>query len=288
MALALLVAPAAAVEKGKTGQNSFLWRAESKDAVVFILGSIHMAKADIYPLPANIEESFDRAGVLALEADPAKAQEGNLLGQLFTSAHYPGGETLRGHLSMGTYNLAGAEMERLGIPMETFEKKRPWFIAMTIESFEFLRLGFDPAYGIDVHFADEARGKKQIVELESFDYQIQLFSNFSEEENELFLLYTLKDLDSLKEGIDKLMKAWRTGDSKSFESLVSRTLNESPQLAPIYDKLFYLRNREMCDKIVKFLHGKETVFVVVGAAHLVGKKGIIELLKGKGYTVEQM
>jgi len=44
----------------------------------------------------------------------------------------------------------------------------------------------------------------------------------------------------------------------------------------------------MVSKIEEFLRTKETYFVVVGAGHLVGKKGIIEMLRGKGYPVEQL
>ena len=159
---------------------------------------------------------------------------------------------------------------------------------MSIESLEFQNLGYDPANGIDVYFAGKAAGKKRIVELESFDYQINLLNGFSDREQELFLLYTIKDLATLKDGIEELMAAWQSGDSKKMEELVTRTLTESPELRPVYDKLFYRRNMEMTARIEQLLKGKETVFVVVGAAHLVSEKGIIELLRGKGYSVLQM
>lgn len=84
------------------------------------------------------------------------------------------------------------------------------------------------------------------------------------------------------------MRAWRTGDVKAMESLVTQTLNEYPEIRPIYDMLFYRRNRDMTARIEQFLQSRDTVFVVVGAAHLVGKEGIIELLKKKGYKTEQM
>ena len=44
----------------------------------------------------------------------------------------------------------------------------------------------------------------------------------------------------------------------------------------------------MASKIEDFLKMKETYFVIVGAGHLIGKKGIVEILKAKGYRVEQM
>ncbi len=281
-ALTLLVTPALA------GEKSFLWKIQSKSATVYILGSLHMAKPDIYPLPQKIEESFAKSAVLALEADPAKAQNTALLRQMLAAAAYAKGGTLKEHLSRETFELARREIERLGLSMETFSRTKPWFLAMSIETLELQRLDYDPANGIDIYFAGKAAGEKQIVELESFDYQIRLLNGFSDREQELFLLYTLKEMATLRDEIEELMAAWRGGDAKSMERLVTRTLIESPELRPIYAKLFYKRNREMTARIEQLLKGKQTVFVAVGAAHLVGKEGIIEQLKGKGFTEEQM
>lgn len=286
--LTLLVTTALAGEKTAVGQKSFLWKVKSLSATVYILGSVHVAKADIYPLAPVIEKSFAGSSVLALEADPAKAKDDDLLQTMMASASYPQGESLKGHLSAKTYSLAEKEVEKIGLPMESFERTRPWFLAMTIESLEFMRLGFDPANGIDVHFAAEAAGKKRIVELESFDYQIRMLNGFSDRDQELFLLFTLEDLTNLRESTDEMMRAWRSGDAKSMEVLLTRPINETPQLRPIMDKIYYRRNVEMSDKIGQFLRNRDTVFVVVGAAHLVGKEGIIEILRGKGYTVEQL
>ena len=286
--LTLLVTTALAGEKTAVGQKSFLWKVKSQSATVYILGSVHVAKADIYPLAPVIEKSFAGSSVLALEADPAKAKDDDLLQTMMASASYPQGESLKGHLSAKTYSLAEKEVEKIGLPMESFERTRPWFLAMTIESLEFMRLGFDPANGIDVHFAAEAAGKKRIVELESFAYQIRMLNGFSDRDQELFLLFTLEDLTNLRESTDEMMRAWRSGDAKSMEVLLTRPINETPQLRPIMDKIYYRRNVEMSDKIGQFLRNRDTVFVVVGAAHLVGKEGIIEILRGKGYMVEQL
>jgi uncharacterized protein len=286
--LALGVALTLFAATALAGEKSFLWEVKSKTATVYILGSVHLARSDIYPLAPKIEASFNRADVLALEADPAEAKDERLMQQMLLSALYPEGETLRDHLSRETYALAEQELKQLGLPLEYFNRTRPWLLALTLETVELQRLGFDPEYGIDSHFAAKAAGKKRIVELESFDYQIRLMNDFPEREQELFLLYTIKDMAILKDGVEELMSAWRSGDTKSMEALVTRSLSEAPQLRPIFDKLLYKRNREMGGKIERFLQGKETVCVIVGAAHLVGKEGIIELLRGKGYSVEQM
>jgi len=57
---------------------------------------------------------------------------------------------------------------------------------------------------------------------------------------------------------------------------------------PIYDKLFYQRNLKMTDKIEGFLKKDKSHFVIIGAGHLIGKKGIIQLLKDRGHNPQQL
>jgi uncharacterized protein YbaP (TraB family) len=159
---------------------------------------------------------------------------------------------------------------------------------MTLVSLESLKLGFDPNYGIDKYFISKAEGKKKILELESLDYQIDLLSNLSDKDQELFLIYTLKDLNIMEQELDKLTQAWTTGDTKGMETILTRSVSEDKRLSSIFEKLIYERNRKMVSKIEDFLRTKEVYFVIVGAGHLVGNQGIIEILKGKGYLVEQL
>jgi uncharacterized protein YbaP (TraB family) len=202
-------------------------------------------------------------------------------------ALYMGNEGLESHLSKETYELAKARMNRFGMPIEFFHKSKPWFLALMITALEMQRLGFDPEYGIDNYFLKKAAGGKRIIELESVAYQTNLLSTLSEGEQELFLLSTLRDLDVLAREMDTLAKAWNTGDTEAFESIVSKGAQDDPRLIPLYDKLIYERNTTMASRIEGFLKTGGRYFVVVGAGHLVGKKGIVEHLKEKGYSVEQ-
>jgi len=266
-------------------QKTFMWKAQSKTAVVYMLGSVHFMKKEVYPLNNKIEAAFESSNILAVEAninDVAKID----LQKLVASAFYLGNETLETHVSKETYELLKKETAPLGIPIELISKQRPWFLAMTLESVELMKLGFNPQYGIDNYFLKKAAGKKKIVELESLDYQINLFSGFSDEEQEFFLLYTLKNLKMVKHEIDQLMQAWMTGDLKGME-LIALKADPDMRVAKLYEKLIFERNANMTLKIEDFLKTNKTYFVVVGAGHLVGKKGIIEMLKNKGYRVEQ-
>jgi uncharacterized protein YbaP (TraB family) len=241
----------------------------------------------MYPLNKKIEDAFDKSEVLVVEANI------NDIGQidiqrLLETAFYSGNETLEKHVSRETYELVKKEFGGLGIPLELVNKQKPWFLALTLTSMELVKLGFDPSYGIDIYFLSKATDKKNIKELESIDYQINLFSKFSDNDQELFLLYTLKDINVLGQEVDKLMQAWTSGDTKTMESIISKSIGDDRRMSSIYEKIIYERNRNMALRIEELLRTKQTHFVIVGAGHLIGNKGIIEILRGKGYDVEQL
>jgi len=267
-------------------QKSFLWKVQSKSATVYVLGSLHALKKEVYPLPEKIEDAFSKSDVLAVEANINELPLEDITGMI-EKAVYRGNEGVKDHLSKETYELAEARLNRFGMPIELFQKSKPWFLGLMITALEMQRLGFDPEYGIDNHFLRKAVGGKRIVELESIAYQMNLLGALSERDQESFLLYTLRDLDILSKEMDGLTKAWSTGDTGAMESIVLRGAEDDPRVTSIYEKLIYERNNIMVSKIEGFLKTGGRYFVVVGAGHLVGKKGIIELMKNKGYSVEQ-
>jgi len=268
-------------------QKTFLWKVRSKTNTVYVLGSLHLSKKEIYPLNQKIENAFDQSDILVVEANVNDIKKVDIQ-KLMESAFYPANDMLEKHLSAETYEWVKKETSGLGFPIELINKQKPWFLSMTLVSLESLKLGFDPNYGIDKYFISKAEGKKKILELESLDYQIDLLSNLSDKDQELFLIYTLKDLNIMEQELDKLTQAWISGDTKGMETILTRSVSEDKRLSSIFEKLIYERNRKMVSKIEDFLRTKEVYFVIVGAGHLVGNQGIIEILKGKGYLVEQL
>ncbi len=210
------------------------------------------------------------------------------IGSLVEKAFYGEHHTLADHLSQKTYNLVISEAGRLGLPIELVAKQKPWFLALTLSAMELMHLGFNPDSGIDVHFLSKAQGKKEIRELESVDYQINLLTGFSDKEQEMFLYATLKDINMMRDYMDVLLEAWRNGDAEGIQSMLEKSRGSDAAMTSIAEKMLYARNRNMTAKIEKFLSTEKTYFVVVGAGHLVGKDGIVDMLKTRGYRVRQL
>jgi uncharacterized protein YbaP (TraB family) len=268
-------------------KKTFLWKVKSKTSNVYILGSIHYLKKEIYPLDGKIENAFEKSDHLVVEANISETEKVDTQ-KLAESALYMDDDTFEKHVSPRTYDLVKEELERLGVSLELIGKQKPWFLALTLASFEIVKLGFDPNCGIDRYFLSKAEGKKKILELEGFDYQINLFRQLTEKEQELLLLFTLKDIKVVEQELNKLVQAWTSGDTKGVESVITRSLAEDHRLAPVYEKIIYERNRNMASKIEGYLKTKQSYLVIVGAGHVVGRRGIIEILKGKGFVAEQM
>ncbi|MDD4910288.1 MAG: TraB/GumN family protein [Candidatus Omnitrophica bacterium] len=270
-----------------TGKH-FLWKASSGSDTCYILGSVHFAKKEIYPLDREIEGAFDRAGVLAVEVDVLNIDPVEIQRITMESAVYPPGRTLKQEISADVYNATAAKLKEFGLDMEQFEIFKPWLCALTIIGLEFQKLGFNPEDGVDMHFLNKARGVKKIVELETFDFQVKLLNSFSDELQELFLSSTILELSTLESEMGRIMDAWLSGDTRSLEEIMFAELSGHPEFEPVYEKMFFERNKNMASRIEGFLNSGETHFVIVGAGHLVGERGIVKLLEQKGYGVEQL
>jgi uncharacterized protein YbaP (TraB family) len=281
--LGFLLCPSGAVaQSGKT----FMWKVEDKGPVVYILGSVHFLKRENYPLNPKIENAFETADTLIVEAN---INEMSKIDPQFIAAKaiYGENDSLKNHVSPETYEFIKQEAIRLALPMEIVDRQKPWILALTLASAEIMKLGYDPQYGIDRYFLSKAGRVKRVLELEGFAYQVNLLSGLSAEEQELLLLLTLRDLKNGGGEVDNLVTAWASGDAAGVEAILNKKLRENPKIHSFYEKFLYLRNREMVSKIEFYLKTNGIYFVVVGAAHLTGEKGIIRLLKTKGYRVQQ-
>jgi uncharacterized protein YbaP (TraB family) len=287
LSLSLLPLSACTDIDNDTQNKSFIWKISSEVNSIYLLGSIHMASPEIYPLDSSIEEAFELADNLVVEVDISQLDEMQTLQLIMDYGTYPPGDGLRNHISDELYDQL---KEQLGfyILMPDFDIFRPWVVVLTQEQLQLQELGYNPQYGIDLYFINKAlENGKDIIELETADFQFELLSSFSDE---LMILMLEENLENplTQEDLDMLFGAWEDGDAAEMELLLFEALAEEPALAPYYEKMVYERNINMAEIIEGFLTDDETYFVVVGAGHLVGENGLIDILDGRGYVTEQL
>ncbi len=273
---------------GSKNGETFLWQIQSNTNTSYILGSIHFLKKDMYPLNKKIENAFEESSVLVVEANLSNDKIAEAILLIMQRGMYAGDKILKNNISKKTYTLAEKKLKEYGMDISNFQKFKPWFLAMTITSFELMKLGLDPNFGIDKYFLDKALKKKEILELEGAEFQVNLLDSFSAEQQDKFLFYTLKEASKSRKQVGGMVKAWSEGNAFEMEKILYESIQNLPELKDFYRKLIDDRNEKMVEKIESFLKTKKKFFIVVGAGHLIGKNGIIQLLRNRGVNLTQL
>jgi uncharacterized protein YbaP (TraB family) len=263
-----------------------LWKVASKGNVVYLLGSIHYLKPKNYPLDPVIEAAFkdSKRVMFEIDLDDAKGEQTQHL--VVSKAAYTDGSTLKNHLSETTYKLAEEKLGQLGLDIAVFQPFKPWFAANMILARAMQEMGYDPGQGIDQYFFRKAKQEtKEIGGLETLESQLDLFNKMPDFVQDLMLLQTVRGADTMPAAVETIVKAWSSGDLKTLDGTLLHGMREFPE---VYQRVIVERNREWLPQIESFLAENVNYLVVVGAGHLAGRDGLIEALKAKGYSVEQL
>jgi uncharacterized protein YbaP (TraB family) len=268
------------------GHPVTMWMAEGTSNRVYLLGSVHLLREQDHPLPRVIDEAYDDAETLYMELDmddldPLLMQATiNRLGMLEE------GTSLRDVMGDELYAEAMAVAVELEIPLEMLERTEPWFAAITVEQLALARIGFNPSYGVEMHLLRKAsRDGKTILGFESVEQQLAYLDGLSLDAQLALLMQTLTESAAIREVMDDLILAWRSGDIGYLEQTLLDDVSGYPEL---YDTIVANRNRLWVDTIDELLEQGEDYLVVVGALHLVGEDGVPQLLRQRGVRITQM
>lgn len=266
--------------------KGFLWKVSDHNSSVYLLGSVHFANANYYPMSQAIERAFADAEILAVEVDvtaidPLKAQR-----LMQEKGNYSAGHSLKQDIRPETLQKLEAYLGKKGFPSHLFMNQKPGMLIISLTSMELVNLGMLPQFGIDLHFLTRAKGNKHIVELETFEQQMDLLLNI--DDGDAALNQTLEEFPTFPVLSKQLFKAWQTGDTAIMERLlIEEPLQKYPESQDYFDKLFTDRNITMAEKVKGYLADDKTYFVIVGAGHLIGDEGVVTLLENKGLEIER-
>jgi len=284
LCLVLLTIIATLASAAEQGEHSFLWRATSGDRSVYLLGSIHFMKADAYPLSSAIERAFDSSGMMVFETDIDEM--GKAAGSLFAAGMLEGDTTFADVVPKELYDKVSQQLDDLDTGIGIYKKMKPWMVALSLTSYELMRAGYLASEGIDAHFNSRAKAAGKSREgLESTEFQVSLFADLSDDESVEFLQYTLTDLDTVIPLVDEVVATWKIGDFAQMEELLVEGFADHKAL---FARMVTDRNLRWLPRIEELFRGEADAMVVVGSLHLVGKQGLIELLRAKGYRIEQL
>lgn len=267
-----------------------LWRAEGEEGVgsLFLLGSIHLGTADAPGLGPAVSEALERSQEVVVEVDLSRVSPAETLETTVRYGMLPPGRSLEDEVSPETWALLVAHLKARGVPVESFTRFRPWLAATTLALLDLQGAGMQAEHGVDRQLIGAAEGVKPLVALETMTSQFAMMAAIPPDLQELMLRESLERSDQTEAQSERLIASWQRGDEDALVQLFFGPLEEHPEYADLYEKIYFERNEAMARRLEELARDGKTRFVVLGAGHMVGPRGIPALLAQRGFRVERV
>lgn len=272
-----------------------LWKVSGKglEKPSYIFGTYHLSplgiKDSIAAMPQAMNETTQVYGevVMADMMTPAFMQS------VQQQMMMPKDSTLKSLLSPEQYELAGKVIkENMMVDIAMLAQLKPAAITQQLVVLLYMKHtpGFNPQEQLDTYFQQQAQQQgKKVGGLETAQSQIDILFNSQSLKRQADLLYcAVSDIDKAIEQSKRLIKSYQSQNLDEVLSLMEeRDGNSCDPLPGEMEALLDNRNIAWVGKIPAIMTQAPTLFVV-GAGHLPGTNGVLNLLKKQGYTVEPM
>ena len=262
-----------------------LWLITDEDSEVWLFGTFHILPPSLDWQTEELTHLMSRLDTLYLEVDisspETQARMQALIPQLGMN---PPGVTLSSLLDAESLVMLNEILPTMGASLAAFEPMRPWLAQLFISVTKLQMMGMDQNAGVELSLVSLIEG--QGVEMgyfETVDEQLSFFADIPDEVMASGFAEGLRQLEKMPETMDDLVTGWATGDMEIIDQLINA---ETRELTPeVYEAIIVQRNLNWIPDIESILEGEGVVMIAVGAGHMPGDQGVIELLRARGYTV---
>lgn len=268
-----------------------LFKVTGHGHTLHLYGTMHVGRADFYPLEPRIRAAVAAASTLALEIDMS-GDPAAVAAAVREHGMFPPGSP--GYAALAPERRARIEgaLRKQGLDPAAVAQLKPWMLVTMLAVFDTVKLGYDPTLGVDAHLATLARkGKTRIAELETMQYQAALLNRLPLDAQWRLLEETLDDMASGRQLREtrEMLEAYERADRKAQEELMQRVESDD-SLTGKFTREILLdeRNGPMADKVAALLAREDKAVVAVGLLHLLGPGGVPELLRKRGMKVERI
>ncbi|MCF1427776.1 MAG: TraB/GumN family protein [Shewanella sp.] len=253
------------------------FKLEYQGQTAWLLGSVHVGKADFYPLPDVIDKAFRQSGSLVVEADTGKTDLLPLVRQYGLKQH---------PLSNSQQQQLADYCAHKQAFCQSIAGLAPWLQASQIAMEQFQALGLAPQAGVDEHFLSR-RADKNLYELEGVEQQFAMLASFN---SDIQWLMLEEAIEGTPQDAKALIDAWLSGNNVQLAKLMEGDLQQ-PHQQEFIQKLLWDRNHSMADTVQQLMQDKQIkqpLFIIIGAGHLVGRQSIPALLAEKSVIVTKL
>lgn len=263
--------------------NTLLWRISGKGITQpsYLFGTIHLLCADDIQISDSLKAAISKSDEVYLEVDMDNLFE--MMG-VMTKMNMRNDTTLADLLTEEQYQKVKAffKGQKSMLPFSMLEKFKPMLSASTLMQSS---LDCDNSVAMEQLIMKEAKSAdKRVKGLETMAYQMSIFDSIPYKVQAGQLLKYVEDFGkgSDTKDFEELTKAYRNQELDKLENLINK---EGGDIENFSQVLLYNRNADWVKKLEELLADNSLV-IAVGAGHLPGSKGIINLLRKAGYKVE--
>ncbi len=258
--------------------RGLLWRIESGGGQVsHLFGTVHLSDPRVTDLPPSVVDvlmsssSFGMEVLLDIEA----------MLQMSRAMYYSGGQSLEEDLEPMLFESAVKLLEGYGVSPEAARNLKPWAAYMTLS----LPPG-KTAMPLDLLLLKLARqGGKETFGLESIDEQVAVFDRLTISDQAELLRQAVCHYSLFQSEVEKMIGHYVSRDLSAMMRMSLRY--RSPPYDRLLKVLLWQRNRRMAQRMLPHLQ-KGGAFIAIGALHLPGIGGVLDLLQEQGYVVESI
>jgi uncharacterized protein YbaP (TraB family) len=269
-----------------------IWRIASAGGDVYLFGTVHVLPPELNWRTDVIEAALAGSDRIYFEVDAlspeAEAEMMALIPQLGFNAP---GVTLSSLISDAAQANLARMAEQLGAPPGALEGSldplQPWLAGLTVAVLQMQAAGFDPESGVEqrLHAAAEETGAS-FGYFETIEQQLRFFADMPLETQITDFEVGLAQALDVPDLLDRMVQAWAVGDTDALDDIMNDAMRESS--ADLYEVLIVQRNENWIPLIEEILESGESVFIAVGAGHVTGPQGVVNLLQARGHTVERI
>ncbi|MFB0907938.1 MAG: TraB/GumN family protein [Spirosomataceae bacterium] len=243
----------------------------------YVFGTFHIMCAEDYLMSEIIKQKFTATEQVVLELDMDDPQ---MMVQMQQQMFMKDGKSLKDLLSKEDYDeVDNYFTDSLKIPFQMLDKVKPF----ALTSMLYPKILGCPIQSFEMDFVKLGKAeKKEILGLETVTDQMGVFDAIPYQKQAEDLVGAIEDMDDSKAEFDKLVATYKTEDIDAIAKIIAE---EDNGYAEYTDILLNNRNQNWIAKISDFAKKKSTFFAV-GAGHLGGKEGVVNLLREAGYTVK--
>lgn len=298
MRKAFLLVVALTVSFTFNAQAQILYRISGKglESPSYIVGTYHLAPASFADSIPGMSEAIENTQQVCGELDMMDAFKPENAASLMQSQLLPEGVTLPSLLTdeqMARLNALLLEVMGTNFEDEAFAaqmgKMKPVVLATTLSLMNYMKQtqGFNPMELLDNYFQMQAlQNGKSVKGFETVDFQMNVLYGSDTEKQVIELMCMVDHFEESSKLVDRITAAYFTQNLQELEALLEEEMNGECASSP-GDEAILLDNRnENWVGMMPDMMAEQPTLFVVGAGHLCGKKGVLKLLEGLGYTVE--